>query len=127
MNGKQHKKTNLLLATILSFLYLYFTKNVALIPLLKFWTGALPCAILLTPDLDTWSEATKVWGPFKFIWKPFRKAGHREILHNPVWGPFILICFVAVPLHYMGFDLWPETITGMVCMIESHIIVDHVV
>ncbi len=126
MKGKNHKKANFLLAFLFSFLYLYLTKNIAIEPLAKFWLGAIPCIFLLSPDLDIMSDVTKAWGPFKIIWKPFRSAGHREILHHFFWGPFILVCFVAVPLHYFGVELWKETITGMVCMIESHIVTDKV-
>jgi uncharacterized metal-binding protein len=126
MKGKNHKKANILLAFLFSFLYLYFTQNLALEPLLKFWFGAALGIYLFSPDLDTNSNPTKAWGLLKIIWKPFRNAGHREILHNPIWGPFILVCFVGVPLHYVGFELWEETIIGMVVMIESHIVTDKV-
>jgi hypothetical protein len=65
----------------------------------NFWLGIIPYTLFITCDLDSEkSIVRRLWGPFGIIWSPFSNAGHREILHNPVWGPFILVCFLWVPI-----------------------------
>jgi hypothetical protein len=41
MKGKNHRKTNRSLAAIFSIFYLWITKSLALIPLIRFWLGAI--------------------------------------------------------------------------------------
>jgi uncharacterized metal-binding protein len=125
-SGKMHNNICLLLACLITIYAGVYKKGITVEQLEKFWLGVIICTYILTSDLDTWSNATKVWGPFKIIWRPFRKAGHRKILHNPFWGPFILIGFVWIPLQILGFQLWTETIIGMLIAIECHIICDKV-
>ena len=93
----------------------------------NFWLGAIPYTLFITCDLDSEkSIVRKLWGPLGIIWSPFSNAGHREILHNPVWGPFILVCFLWVPITaYYGHQVVPiESIIGAVLMLETHIVTD---
>ncbi|MGB5135077.1 MAG: DUF2227 family putative metal-binding protein [Prochlorococcaceae cyanobacterium] len=58
--------------------------------------GGLSCAglgfllggLLLSPDLDTRSNATRRWGPLGVLWWPYRRAlSHRSLLsHSPLLG-----------------------------------------
>lgn len=50
MKGKNHRKVNLFLALLFSIVYLYYTKNIAFEPLLKFWAGALLGIFFFSPD-----------------------------------------------------------------------------
>jgi uncharacterized metal-binding protein len=93
----------------------------------SFWLGIIPYTLFITCDLDSEkSIVRRLWGPFGIIWSPFSNAGHREILHNPVWGPFILVCFLWVPITaYYGHLVVPiESIIGAVLMLETHIVTD---
>lgn len=120
MKGKTHNKLNFLVAVIISIVYFYKTHTLA--PLILFWVGAIYFTYIETPDLDSpSSRVTRLWGPLKFIWGPFRRAGHREILHNIVWAPFILIGFLWMILFVVGIELPKEFIVGGICAIESHI------
>lgn len=91
------------------------------------WIGIIPYTLFITCDLDSEkSIVRRLWGPFGIIWSPFSNAGHREILHNPAWGPFILVCFLWVPITaYYGHLVVPiESIIGAVLMLETHIVTD---
>ena len=95
----------------------------------SFWLGIIPYTLFITCDLDSEkSIVRRLWGPFGIIWSPYSNAGHREILHNPVWGPFILVCFLWVPITaYYGHQVVPtESIIGAVLMLETHIVTDKV-
>lgn len=132
MNYSQHALVNIITASILSIFF--YTQHSHLFSLVEFylgnfslkdyWLGALVCTFLITSDLDSdTSIPTKLWGPFKSIWYPFK---HRNVLHHVFWGPFILISVVGVPMYYGGHELAGWTIVGMICMIESHILTDKV-
>jgi len=130
MNYWQHSKINLALASTISLivyfqhshLFSYVEFVLGPFSMKDFWLGCLICTFLITSDLDSdTSLVTKLWGPLKFIWSPFH---HRNVLHHPGWGPFILISVVGVPLHYLEYGLPAWTIIGMIVMIWSHIIVD---
>jgi uncharacterized metal-binding protein len=128
MNGEEHKKADYFIG-FLAILYFFSRINQygygEFIPLGKFLLGVVVLPFLFSPDLDSpESIVTQMWGPFKIIWRPFVTAGHREILHNIFWGPFILICSLWVPLHIAGYEFWIETVLGMIASIECHIIYD---
>ncbi|MBM5800712.1 MAG: hypothetical protein FJ077_07725 [Cyanobacteria bacterium K_DeepCast_35m_m2_023] len=56
----------------------------ALIAASSFLAGGL----LLSPDLDTRSNATRRWGPLKLLWWPYRRLlSHRSLIsHTPLIG-----------------------------------------
>jgi len=89
------------------------------------WLGMIPYTLFITCDLDSEkSIVRRLWGPLGIIWSPFSHAGHREILHNPVWGPFILVCFLWVPLTAHGYHVSGLSIIGAVLMLWTHIVTD---
>lgn len=93
----------------------------------NFWMGIIPYTFFITSDLDSEKSIVRqLWGPLGIIWSPFSHAGHREILHNPVWGPFILISFLWIPLTLAGVDVGIESIIGAVLMLWTHIVSDKV-
>jgi uncharacterized metal-binding protein len=54
----------------------------------------------LSHDLDTRSVAYQRWGPFKFLWWPYRKlVPHRSwISHGPALGPLIRVVYFIMML-----------------------------
>jgi len=66
--------------------------------------------LVLSPDLDTRSNATRRWGPLKWLWWPYRRwLSHRSLLsHTPVIGTagrllylgllLLGLCLLALPL-----------------------------
>lgn len=66
--------------------------------------------LLLSPDLDTRSNATRRWGPLKWLWWPYRRfLSHRSLIsHTPVIGTagrllylsvlLLLLCLIGRPL-----------------------------
>jgi len=126
MNYWNHVKACLLIA-VLSSIAGFQTGYLSFRGLRDFWLGIIPYTFLITCDLDSAkSLVRKLWGPFKIIWYPFVDAGHREILHNPIWGPFILMSFLWIPLTLAGIDVKTESIIGAVLMLWTHIITDKV-
>lgn len=126
MNYWNHVYACLFVALLLS-IGGYQTGYLSFQGLQSFWLGIIPYTLFFTCDLDSEkSIVRRLWGPFGIIWSPFSNAGHREILHNPVWGPFILVCFLWVPLTaYYGHLVVPiESIIGAVLMLETHIVTD---
>lgn len=126
MNYWNHVYACLFVALLLS-IGGYQTGYLSFQGLQSFWLGIIPYTLFITCDLDSEkSIVRRLWGPFGIIWSPFSNAGHREILHNPVWGPFILVCFLWVPLTaYYGHLVVPiESIIGAVLMLETHIVTD---
>lgn len=92
-----------------------------------------------SPDLDCKSSVYYRWGPLKFIWGPFVDAGHRKILHDPFWGPGILIGFAgfvllaAARVYFQNFTFFPVFVSwfidfafGMLLSIWLHDFVDWV-
>lgn len=63
---------------------------------LSFLVGGL----LLSPDLDTRSNATRRWGPLKLLWWPYRRfLSHRSLLsHSPLLGTAGRLLYLAVLL-----------------------------
>ena len=126
MNYWNHVKACLAVA-IFSSIGGYQTGYLNFQGLQNFWIGIIPYTFLITSDLDSQeSIVRKLWGPFGRIWEPFSKAGHREILHDYAWGPFILISFLWVPLTVYGYRVSIESIIGAVLMLWTHIITDKV-
>lgn len=131
---KTHTRFNKIVAIFLLAVAAYYSAPV--LSVLKLLWGIFLGTHIITSDLDCFKSVVfQRWGIFNFIWKPFAKAGHREILHNNFWGPFILIsftyclCWIAgYTLEYFtgfgGFMLWPESVAGMVIAIECHILID---
>ena len=74
------------------------------------------------------SRPLQRWGPLKFIWLPFVEAGHREILHNPVWGAAILCFIPAIPIAANAYythnfeNVW--ILIGLIGSTELHIFTD---
>jgi uncharacterized metal-binding protein len=105
----------------------------------RFAAGVLWSTYYESSDLDCKSSVYYRWGPLKFIWKPFISSGHREILHNPFWGPFVLISFAwfvslaAAWVYFQDFSFFPVFVSwfkdfalGMLFSIWLHILVDKV-
>ncbi|APD47767.1 metal-binding protein [Synechococcus sp. CS-602] len=61
---------------------------------LSFLVGGL----LLSPDLDTRSNATRRWGPLRLLWWPYRKGlSHRSVLsHSPLLGTAGRLAYLAL-------------------------------
>jgi len=117
MLGTKHEFTALITG-VLAILYMMF-HSYPFETCGKYFVGLVIVSLMFSCDLDKEnSRPFKRWWIFGFIWKPFAKAGHREILHHFVWGPVILS---LIP--YIVFrDLW--VIYGLVTSIELHIITD---
>jgi len=51
-------------------------------------TAFLVGGLLLSPDLDTRSNAIRRWGPLRLVWWPYRRLiVHRSVLsHSPLLG-----------------------------------------
>jgi len=81
------------------------------------WAGAVTAAtaflvggLLLSPDLDTRSNAIRRWGPLRLVWWPYRRLiVHRSVLsHSPLLGMagrllylatvVLALCLVGQPL-----------------------------
>lgn len=74
------------------------------------WLGASGMAVasfsflvgglLLSPDLDTRSNATRRWGPLKLLWWPYRRfLSHRSVLsHSPLLGTACRLLYLAALL-----------------------------
>lgn len=124
MNYKHHLEACAIVAIFVTLLGLtkgIFSKD----SITDLWIGFIPYATVITCDLDSaTSFVTKLWGPFKIIWKPFVNAGHREILHNWVYGPFIQIGMWLLPALYLGVDVSGWTVLGAVLMLWCHMVVD---
>lgn len=124
MNYKHHLEACASVAVFVTLLGLArgtFSKG----EIIELWKGFIPYAIIITCDLDSdTSTVTKLWGPFKIIWRPFTKWGHREILHHFIYGPFILIGLWLLPALYFKFEVSGFLITGAVLMLWTHILTD---
>ncbi|MCP9816129.1 DUF2227 family putative metal-binding protein [Synechococcus sp. GreenBA-s] len=53
--------------------------------------------LLLSPDLDTRSNATRRWGPLRLLWWPYRRLlRHRSLLsHSPLLGSAVRLAYLA--------------------------------
>ena len=54
--------------------------------------------LLLSPDLDTRSNATRRWGPLRLLWWPYRRGlSHRSLLsHTPLIGTAVRLLYLAL-------------------------------
>ncbi|MCU0529555.1 MAG: metal-binding protein [Cyanobium sp. Prado107] len=59
--------------------------------------GFLLGGLLLSPDLDTRSNATRRWGPLGVLWWPYRRGlSHRSLLsHSPLLGTAGRLAYLA--------------------------------
>jgi uncharacterized metal-binding protein len=59
--------------------------------------GFLIGGLLLSPDLDTHSNATRRWGILKLLWWPYRRVlSHRSLLsHSPLLGSSLRLAYLA--------------------------------
>jgi uncharacterized metal-binding protein len=71
------------------------------------WVGVLTAAtaflaggLLLSPDLDTRSNAIRRWGPLRLVWWPYRRLlRHRSLVsHAPLIGSAGRLLYLAVLL-----------------------------
>lgn len=127
MEGKTHEKIDVFIGIIITLLLAVLPISI-IIPL-KFLFGSTTLPLWFSADNDSpKSRSIQRWGPLKLIWKPFINAGHREILHNPIWGPWVLCLIPSVPLFIHIFntgdftDLW--ILYGLVVATETHILCD---
>jgi len=69
------------------------------------WAGVLTAAtaflvggLLLSPDLDTRSNASNRWGPLRLLWWPYRRLlPHRSLVsHSPLLGTAGRLLYLAV-------------------------------
>jgi len=127
MKGENHEKLDVTAGIIIAVLLAVLSMSI-IIPL-KFLFGSTLLPLWFSPDNDSpKSRSIHRWYILKFIWKPFINAGHREILHNPVWGPWILCLIPSVPLFWHIYntgdftDLW--ILIGLVVATLAHISCD---
>jgi len=108
-SGKSHLRLELFLLPV--FLAGIYLMDVGWPLLLAFSSAYLFSSLLLSPDLDLRSNATRRrWGPLGFIWWPYTKVfKHRGLSHNLLLGPLtrigylFLIGFIAVyGLNHLG-------------------------
>jgi uncharacterized metal-binding protein len=54
--------------------------------------------LLLSPDLDTRSNATRRWGPLRLLWWPYRRLlSHRSLVsHTPLLGSAGRLLYLAL-------------------------------
>jgi uncharacterized metal-binding protein len=59
--------------------------------------GFLLGGLLLSPDLDTRSNASRRWGPLRLLWWPYRRGlPHRSLLsHSPLLGTAGRLAYLA--------------------------------
>ena len=59
--------------------------------------GFLIGGLLLSPDLDTRSNATRRWGVLKLLWWPYRRTlSHRSLFsHSPLLGSSLRLAYLA--------------------------------
>ncbi len=124
MKGTTHEKIDATIGIILTFVLI--SLNYPAVIFLKFLFGSTILPLWFSSDNDSPnSNSIQRWGPIKIIWKPFINAGHREILHNPIWGPWILCLIPSVPilLHIYSSgdftDMW--ILYGLCVATEAHI------
>ena len=96
-SGRGHDRATCVLA--LPFGVLWWARlggSGLLVASLSFLAGGL----LLSPDLDTRSNATRRWGPLKLLWWPYRRLmSHRSLLsHSPLLGTAGRLLYLAVLL-----------------------------
>ena len=65
--------------------------------------------LLLSPDLDTRSNATRRWGPLRVLWWPYRKLlRHRSpVSHSPLIGTAVRLTYLFSVLLAMSWLAQP--------------------
>lgn len=147
-NGKNHNIINItVLVVLLSGVFALFKRyDVNLLAeyfnfqsILIFSIFYIFDTFFLSPDLDIQSAPYERWGPFKFLWWPYKVLfKHRGLSHNPVFGPLTIIInfsLIFVPLMFLTgfkFELVPielivSFMIGILTSIELHILADMVV
>ncbi|MCT0217724.1 metal-binding protein [Synechococcus sp. CS-1329] len=60
--------------------------------------GFLLGGLWLSPDLDTRSNPSRRWGPFAWLWWPYRRGlSHRSLLsHSPLLGTALRLTYLGV-------------------------------
>ena len=81
-------------------------------------TAFLAGGLLLSPDLDTRSNATRRWGPLRSLWWPYRRGlSHRSLLsHTPFIGTagrLLYLGLVVLSLCLLGQPLGAPTPTQL--------------
>lgn len=88
---------------------------------LSFLAGGL----LLSPDLDTRSNATRRWGPLRWLWWPYRRLlSHRSLVsHTPLIGTagrllylallLLALCLIGRPLGTPSPDRLLQALLGL--------------
>jgi len=127
MKGRTHEKLDATAGIILTVFLI--SLHYPVVVFLKFLFGSTLLPLYFSSDNDSpKSRSIQRWGILKIIWKPFINAGHREILHNPIWGPWILCLIPSVPLFMHIYntgdftDLW--ILYGLCVATETHIMCD---
>ena len=147
-DGKNHNKINITVLIVLlsGFFALFkrydvdlFAEYINFQSVLIFSIFYLFGTFFLSPDLDIQSAPYKRWGPFKFLWWPYKVLfKHRGMSHHPVFGPLTIIInfsLIFVPLMFLtGFkfeqvpvELIVSFMIGILTSIELHILADMVV
>ena len=147
-DGKNHNIINItVLIVLLSGVFALFKRyDVDLFAEYLYFQSVLLFSIFylfgtffLSPDLDIQSTPYERWGPFKFLWWPYKVLfKHRGLSHNPVFGPLTIIInfgLIFVPLLVLAgfeFELVPiglivPFMMGILTSIELHILADVVV
>ena len=71
--------------------------------------GFLIGGLLLSPDLDTRSNATRRWGALNLLWWPYRRTlSHRSLFsHSPLLGSSLRLAYLAAMVLLMSACLQP--------------------
>lgn len=119
-----HRNINLITGLLASGIY-YKT---AILSIILFLIGVLESSYIHSPDIDKKNSIPyRNLGPLKLLYKPFTDYGHREVLHNPLWGVIVLVlpikyivdaCMLYIPLDLTA--LW----YGMIWAVWMHIFAD---
>lgn len=134
--GVTHNNFNLLFGAAASALVYPYLPAASV---LRIAAGILWATYYESSDLDCKSSVYYRWGPLKYIWDPFIEAGHRRILHNPFWGPGILIGFAWFWLTVFWYFFLQDFVfvqvfvswllefgAGMLFAIWAHLLIDKV-
>ena len=93
-DGRAHDRATWRLALPFGLL---FAPGLGLAGVVSAATGFLVGGLLLSPDLDTRSNATRRWGPLRPLWWPYRRGlPHRSLLsHSPLLGTAGRLAYLA--------------------------------
>lgn len=93
-SGRIHDRTTWRLALPFGLL---FAPALGLAGVVSAATAFLVGGLLLSPDLDTRSNASRRWGPLRQLWWPYRRGlAHRSLLsHSPLLGTAGRLAYLA--------------------------------